>query len=93
MALEASHIARIDAALAALGPATDAATIAVALGQLLPGVAQRHCEAADVLEEPFRSAPGFDLFLLDASTHCIIVTDVPDEANALLIAAKAGGSA
>ncbi|MEZ5736959.1 MAG: hypothetical protein R3E09_14390 [Novosphingobium sp.] len=88
MALEAEAISRIDALIEALGGEGDAHTFEQALVRLLPGIACRHCDASDVLEEPFRQAAGVDLHMLDASAHCIRVTGDPAEATALLLASR-----
>lgn len=88
MALEPEAISRIDALITALGGEGDAHTLEQALVRLVPGLACRHCDAADVLEEPFRQAGDIDLHLLDASAHCIRVTEDPAEATALLLASR-----
>lgn len=90
MALDEDAIARIDALLDALGPAGEPALVDAGLAHLLPSIARRHCDAADVLEEPFRSGAGTDLHLLDTAGHCIRVTSDPAAATALLIALHAG---
>lgn len=89
MALAPEELARIDALIAALGEETEAQGFEQALRRLVPNLTCRHCDASDVLEEPFRQAGGLDLHLLDASSHCIRVTDNPEEATALLIAVRA----
>ncbi|EGD60373.1 hypothetical protein Y88_0021 [Novosphingobium nitrogenifigens DSM 19370] len=89
MALVPFDIARIDALLAAVDAGVDITALDSALARLVPQVGRRHCDADDVLEEPFRSHPALDLHLLDASAHCIRVTDSPEQATALLIARKA----
>jgi len=88
MPLVPEELARIDALLAALGEDAEAQGFDLALRRLVPGVTCRHCDASDVLEEPFRQAGSIDLHLLDASGHCIRVTDNPEEATALLIAGR-----
>lgn len=88
MGLQETDIDRIDALLAAIGGAAGADVAAYALERLLPDISQRRCDADDVLEEPFRSAAGFDLHLLDTSGHCIRVIDDPLATTALLIAAR-----
>lgn len=81
------EIARLDALVSALeGQGADA--MAYGIGRLFPHLVTRRCDASDVLEEPYRSAAACDLHLLDASTHCIRVTEDPVEANAILIASK-----
>lgn len=86
MSLTEAEIARIDALLEALGNQVEAGSLDIALRRLVPEIPLRHCDAADVLEEPFRQAGGVDLHLLDARSHCVAVTSEPDEATALLIA-------
>ncbi|NOW48503.1 hypothetical protein FHW96_004691 [Novosphingobium sp. SG751A] len=93
MALAVYDVARIDALLAALDAGVDISALDAALARLVPDVARRHCDAGDVLEEPFRSHAGFDLHLLDTSGHCLRVTGDPGEAGALLIARKASETA
>lgn len=88
MTLDADAIARIDALLSALAQAgaADPALLDAGLARLLPDVARRHCDASDVLEDPFRTAAGADLHLLDTRGHCIRVTADPGEAGGLLLA-------
>ncbi|MBP7338534.1 hypothetical protein [Niveispirillum sp.] len=50
------------------------------------------CDAADVLEEPFRSIGPFDLHLLDGSDHCLRLTPEPDKATGVLLARRGGVS-
>lgn len=88
MAIEESGIARIDALFAALGSDVGADVLDQALRRLLPGIECRHCEASDVLEEPFREAGTVDLHFLDTSSPCIRVTAGPAEATAILLASK-----
>lgn len=88
MALADYDIARIDALLAAVDAGVDIAALDGALTRLVPHVARRHCDADDVLEEPFRSHAAFDLHLLDISNHCIRVVAEPQQASALLLARK-----
>jgi len=88
MAIEAEDIARIDALSRALKESVEPASVAYALQRLVPDLTLRHCDASDVLEEPFRTVGGCDLHLLDTSEHCIRVTEVPAEATGILLAAK-----
>lgn len=88
MALEAEAIARIDALLTAMGGQAEAGSMAYALQRLVPGIALRQCDASDVLEEPFRAVGLCDLHLLDTSNHCIRVTEDPQEATGILLAAR-----
>jgi len=88
MAIDPLEIARLDALLEAVGAEAEWTMLDAALARLLPGIARRHCDASDVLEDPFRSHASADFHLLDTSGHCIRVTAEPQEATALLIAAK-----
>lgn len=58
------------------------------LRRRLPGLLCLRCDAADVLEEPYRSFPNFDLHLVDASNHCTEMTNDPLRATGILVAAK-----
>ena len=88
MPLAVEDMARIDALVATLGTGADATTVAYALQRLVPSLALRRCDAADVLELPFRSLGTCDLHLLDVSGHCIRVTDALDETSGILIAER-----
>lgn len=88
MSLANEDLARIDALVGTLGHGADAATVAYALQRLVPALALHQCDAADVLEEPFRSVGACDLHLLDVSGHCIRVTEEPDETTGILIARR-----
>ena len=44
------------------------------LRERLPHLSWSRCDAADVLEDPFRRYPGADLHLMDRSAHCIRLT-------------------
>lgn len=88
MSLGETEIARIDALLEAIGAEASPEILGAALGRLVPDLACSHCDASDVLEDPFRETAGADIHLLDAQGHCVMVTDDPAEATALLIARK-----
>lgn len=88
MALADYDIARIDALLSAVDAGVEIAAFDAALARLVPDMVRRHCDAGDVLEEPFRSHAAFDLHLLKTDHHCIAVTDDPAQATAVLIARK-----
>lgn len=63
-----------------------------ALRRSLPHLVWTRCDAADVLEEPFRSIGPFDLHLLDGSDHCVRLTPEPDRASGVLLARRGGVS-
>lgn len=88
MPLAPAEIGRIDALMGAIGGDAAIDQIDEALRRLVPGLACRHCDASDVLEEPFRSVGLIDLHLLDTRGHCIRVTDDPAEASAVLLAKR-----
>ena len=88
MSLGETELARIDALLEAIGPTADSAMLDHALKRLLPDLQCSHCDASDVLEDPFRSAAMADLHLLDTRNHCVTVTTDPAAANGVLIARK-----
>ena len=89
MTIGQTEIARIDALITALGEDVQAEGLDHALRRLVPDVQLRHCDASDVLEEPFRRVGTVDLHLLDTRNHCIAVTSQAEEATALLIAQRA----
>lgn len=89
MPLDPAEIARIDALLGAIDTDPGADWLGSALRRLIPGLHCRQCDAADVLEDPFRTSGMVDLHLLDTSGHCIRVTDVPAEATGILLARRA----
>lgn len=91
MGLNESDLALIDNALAACDAAA-ARSIAGDLRNRLPGFVVLSCDAADVLEDPWRSYPAFDLHFVDTRNHCTEMTRDPAVATGLLLAAR-GGSA
>jgi hypothetical protein len=44
------------------------------------------------METPFRQYAGFDLYLVDGSSHCWSLTDNPELATGLVIAARRGAT-
>lgn len=56
-----------------------------------PGLTLTRCDALDMQEEtPFRSYPTFDLYLLDASDHCVQLTTDPEAATGIVLAQRRG---
>lgn len=88
MPLNDGNLAMIDYALTACDGATSAHDLAAALRPRLPGVVVLACDAADVLEAPWRSYPGIDLHFVDTRNHCTAMTSDPAEATGLLLAAR-----
>ena len=55
----------------------------------LDGVSVSRCAAEDMSgETPFRSLPAFDLFLVDAASHCWRLVADPQEASGVVVAAR-----
>ena len=46
------------------------------------------CDASDVLEDPWRSYADIDLHLIDASSHCTVMTTDPQRASGVLLARR-----
>jgi hypothetical protein len=75
-----------------LGERTDRTELAAACAALRirqPDLVLLRCDAADVLEEPFRSYPAVDLHLVDTRNHCTAMTSDPASATGVLVAVKA----
>jgi hypothetical protein len=70
-------------------PAPAVVEAAAALRTCLPGMKVLTCDAADMIEEPFRSYGGVEVHLLDTSDHCVAVTSDLRRANGVLLAAGA----
>ncbi|MCX7175783.1 MAG: hypothetical protein NT159_18035 [Proteobacteria bacterium] len=52
-------------------------------------VSLSRCEADDMSgETPFRRLPAFDVFLVDAASHCRRLVDDPLEASGVIVAAR-----
>jgi hypothetical protein len=85
MAIKAEELLEIETLLA---QAPAEASPYAALRQKYPHLAWSRCEAADVLEDPFRSFPAYDLHLLDVTNHCpTVVTDI-DAAMGFILATR-----
>lgn len=55
----------------------------------LGNVPVTRCDAEDMKgETPFRRLPAFDLFLVDAASHCWRLVDKPEEASGFIVAAR-----
>ncbi|MCB2014801.1 MAG: hypothetical protein R3E11_13605 [Sphingobium sp.] len=62
------------------------------LRERFPGMTLLQCDAADVLEEPWRNWGGIDLHLVDTSNHCVAVTSDPEQATGILLATRQAAS-
>jgi len=85
MTIQAEELQEIETLLS--GAAADGAVLG-ALRQKFPHLKWSRCEASDVLEEPYRSFPAYDLHLMDASNHCPVVVADPAAATGAIIAAR-----
>lgn len=83
MALTAEDVAEIERTLEA-----PAVPEFAALRRQFPKISWARCDAADVTEAPFRSLPGFDLHLINASNACVQITADPGEATGFLLAMR-----
>jgi len=60
-----------------------------ALRRQFPALMVSRCDALDLREEtPFRTAPAFDLYLVDTSTHCWRVVDDRNDASGVIVASR-----
>lgn len=86
MALGKSEVERI---LLLLNRVSDASQIFQALKQLLPGIPVSRCDASDVdTEVPFFESDSVSLYFLDTSELCVSITQSPEQATGVLVAAK-----
>jgi hypothetical protein len=54
-----------------------------------PGLSLTRCDAEDMSgEEPFRAYAKFDLYLVDGRDHCWRITNDPDAATGIVVAAR-----
>ncbi|MHB1301435.1 MAG: hypothetical protein ACYCY8_11290 [Burkholderiales bacterium] len=54
-----------------------------------PGISLTRCDPYDMSEEiPFRSIPGFDLYLVDGRDHCVKITREPLDATGIVLAER-----
>ncbi|WP_448205747.1 hypothetical protein [Azospirillum sp. sgz302134] len=80
-------IAAIAARVFADGKGTDAAVRAVREANPdLSNVTGAH--ASVMAEDPYREEPGFNLYLVDGSNHCWLITNKPDSATGVVIAQR-----
>ncbi len=55
----------------------------------LGGIPVTRCDADDMSgEKPFRRLPAFDLFLVDAASHCWRLVDDLNQASGFIVAAR-----
>lgn len=86
MGLTETDIAEIDALLGS--PEADAGALAL-LRERFPKLSLTRADSSDLgMETPFRQYQMFDLYLVDGTSHCWSLTDKPDAATGLVIAAR-----
>ncbi len=88
MAIKAEELQQIETLAAT---ATADSSLYATLRQKFPHLSWSRCDAADVLEEPFRSFDAHDLHLLDVSDHCPTIVRDLDAATGFILAARSGG--
>lgn len=88
MALTEQDLVAIDATFAQAPGDGDLGRLIGELRHRFPDLRWLRCDASDVLEEPWRSYAGVDLHLVDASSHCATMTNDPECASGILLAAK-----
>jgi hypothetical protein len=92
MALDETALALIDRTLAACVANEGLRSAAAQLRGQLPGMVVLLCDAADVLEDPWRSYPVIDLHFVDTRNHCTEMTCDPATATGLLLAGRSAGA-
>lgn len=86
MSLSTQQLEVIAGVLQSTAPGTNPLS---ALRRELAGVSLSRCEADDMSgETPFRRLPAFDVFLVDAASHCRRLVDDPLEASGVIVAAR-----
>ncbi len=83
MALSAEQIVLIETHLGA--DTADESAVA-ALRPLLPGISLTKCDTSDVdAERAFLEFKHFNVYLLDTSDHCVVMTTDPSRATGLVV--------
>ncbi len=85
MALGADELIEIERALSA--PGVDARVVAELRGRF-PHLSWTRCDAADVMETPFRSFERFEIHLVDRNDHCVQITADPARASGIVLAER-----
>lgn len=81
MAIDASAMQRIEEFLVGGGER------AADFRERFPGLSFTPCSSSDMNgERPFRSYPGFDLYLVDGRDHCVSFTPDPTNATGIVVA-------
>lgn len=62
-----------------------------ALREAFPDLHFTRCRDDDIgVEQPFRSADGFNLYLVDGREHCLVLTQDPANATGVVLAEVEG---
>ncbi len=86
MSLSSEQLEAIAAVLAAAAPGSNPLPT---LRRQMTGIAVSGCEAEEMRgETPFRRLPSFDLFLVDAASHCWSLVADPVDASGVIVAAR-----
>lgn len=88
MPLSVDELREIDELLAVAGAE---AQLFAALRRRFPHLSWTSCDAADVLETPFRSYAGYDVHLLDSADHCSQITGDLTRATGIVLARRQAG--
>ena len=80
---------QLDAIAHVLSQAVPGMSPLTALRAQIKGVSIAGCEADDMRgETPYRRLPSFDVFLVNASSHCWRLVADPEQASGVVVAAR-----
>lgn len=86
MALTENDLAQLEALL---GSAAVGENPLANFRQRFPGLSLTRCDASDMGgDKPFRTYPGFELYLVDGSNHCWRITGDPTIATGIVVAQR-----
>jgi hypothetical protein len=86
MSLSVQQLEIVAGVLQSTAPGTNPLPL---LRRELDGVSLSRCDADDMCgETPYRRLPSFDLFLVDATSHCRRLVADPAEASGVIVAAR-----
>ncbi|MFZ3035990.1 MAG: hypothetical protein WA112_01740 [Rugosibacter sp.] len=86
MSLSAQQVEIAVSVLSAIEPGENPLPV---LRQELEGVSVSRCDAEDMNGEiPYRRLPAFDMFLVDAASHCWRLVADPMEASGVIVSAR-----
>jgi hypothetical protein len=87
MGLSAQQLDTLSGLLLTLEPGSNPLP---ALRSEVKDVSISRCDADDMRgEKPYRRLPSFDLFLVDAQSHCWQLVDDPAQASGVIVSARA----